>query len=243
MEVLKFNLSGKMAHFKKPDVNSYAYYTFGHIPKVTLLGLIGAIIGLNGYSKQTMDGTDLPEFYQRLKDIKVGIVPPYKSKGYFSRKIQVYNNSVGYANKDGNLIVREQWLEDVSWDIYLDMNDIENDVRMKIVEYILNGKAVYTPYLGKNDHFAIINDAKLVDMEKQDGIEYIDSLFSVKKYELDDETKDDKLPFLYKDYITTKMHKCGELYLFEELGFTNRIVLNSSDAVLFRDGEKIVEFI
>ena len=49
MKAIKFNLSGKFAHFKKPDVNSYAYFTYSHIHKVALLGILGAILGLKGY--------------------------------------------------------------------------------------------------------------------------------------------------------------------------------------------------
>jgi CRISPR-associated protein Cas5h len=49
MKALSFNLSGNFAHFKKPDVNSYAYFTYSHIHKVALLGIIGAILGLEGY--------------------------------------------------------------------------------------------------------------------------------------------------------------------------------------------------
>ena len=33
MEALQFTLSGKDAFFKKPEVNTYHYYTFGQIHK------------------------------------------------------------------------------------------------------------------------------------------------------------------------------------------------------------------
>uniref|UniRef100_UPI003AF8E80C CRISPR-associated protein Cas5 n=1 Tax=Campylobacter fetus TaxID=196 RepID=UPI003AF8E80C len=53
MRAVSFKLSGKFAHFKKPDVNEYAYFTYNNIPKPTLLGLLGAIIGLKGYAQKT----------------------------------------------------------------------------------------------------------------------------------------------------------------------------------------------
>jgi len=58
MKAISFELSGKTAFFKKPDVNAYVY---------------------------------------------------------FSKKIQIFNN----ASKEigGNLIVREQWLENAKWQI------------------------------------------------------------------------------------------------------------------------------
>ena len=40
MKALKFTLSGETAFFKKPDVNTYLYFTYGNIHKIALLGLI-----------------------------------------------------------------------------------------------------------------------------------------------------------------------------------------------------------
>ena len=51
MEAISFILSGKTAHFKKPDVNSYAYFTYNNIHKPALLGLLGAVLGLKGYAQ------------------------------------------------------------------------------------------------------------------------------------------------------------------------------------------------
>ena len=123
MEILKFALSGRTAFFKKPDVNTYYYFTYGSIHKIALLGILGAICGYSGYNRQSL-GLDkiqtYPEFYEKLKDISIGIVPK-NDKGYIPKKIQVFNNSVGYASKElgGNLIVKEQWLENPKWDIYI----------------------------------------------------------------------------------------------------------------------------
>ena len=36
MKALKFTLSGKTAFFKRPEVNTYYYFTFGNIHKVAL---------------------------------------------------------------------------------------------------------------------------------------------------------------------------------------------------------------
>ena len=51
VKTLKFELSGKYAMFKKPDVNA-VNLTFGQIHKVALMGLLGAIAGYNGYEQQ-----------------------------------------------------------------------------------------------------------------------------------------------------------------------------------------------
>ena len=49
METLKFTLAGQNAFLKKPDVNEYCYFTYGHIHKVALLGMLGAIAGYKRY--------------------------------------------------------------------------------------------------------------------------------------------------------------------------------------------------
>ena len=84
MQALKFTLSGKTAFFKRPEVNTYYYFTFGNIHKVALLGIFGAILGYQGYNNTI----ELPEFYQKLKDIKSSILP-HNKKGYFSKKYSI----------------------------------------------------------------------------------------------------------------------------------------------------------
>lgn len=63
---------------------------------------------------------EYPEFYEKLKELKISVVPENQG-GYIQKKVQVFNNSVGYASEEqgGNLIVKEQWLENPIWDIYI----------------------------------------------------------------------------------------------------------------------------
>ena len=65
MNGIKFNLSGNMACFRKPETNSSIYQTFPYIHKVALLGLLGAVIGLKGY-EQTKEN-EFPEFYRKFR--------------------------------------------------------------------------------------------------------------------------------------------------------------------------------
>jgi CRISPR-associated protein Cas5h len=167
MRAISFKLSGKFAHFKKPDVNSHTYFTYSHIHKVALLGILGAILGLKGYEsfsreKGILRG-DFPEFYEKLKDFKVAIIP---QKPYFTKKIVTFNNSVGYASKEdgGNLIVREQWLENPAWEILVLENESEEFRELK--RRLLKKEFAFIPYLGKNDHFANISDVKEIELRK-----------------------------------------------------------------------------
>jgi len=233
MKALSFEISGKTAIFKKPDVNSYAYFTYNNIHKPALLGILGAIIGLDGYTKLYDENRGLkeeklgynngyPDYYEKLKDLKVSIVPLVKN-GYFSKKIQTFNNSVGYASfeQGGNLIVREQWLENPKWQIMILENDTEE--YKKIKEYLLNKKAVYIPYLGKNDHFANIDFVKEIELSDNlyldEGL-YIDSLF-IKNGKIDGYEKEGELPFIFQEVSPISLQKDFHFYEYETLCFTN----------------------
>lgn len=185
MEILRFKLSGKNAFFKKPEVNTYCYFTYGNIHKVALLGIFGAILGYSGYTqiqdmikpkkKKTKLEPSYPEFYERLKDLKVAILP-LNEKGNIPKKIQAFNNSVGYASREqgGNLIVKEQWLENPAWEICV-LIDCEEAEKLK--DAIQNHKCVYYPYLGKNDHLADIEFISVDEAKLADGKEYIINSF------------------------------------------------------------------
>lgn len=247
-KALSFEIGGKTAIFKKPDVNSYAYFTYNNIHKPALLGILGAIIGLKGYTqlhdekkalgvkikeakgsekkllqeeKEKLDKS-YPEFYEKLKNLKISIIP-LSEHGYFSKKIQVFNNSVGYASKEmgGNLIVREQWLENPKWQIII--QDDGSDEYEKMKEYLLNKKAVFIPYLGKNDHPANIDNVKEIKLNDKLYLEkglYIDSLF-IKNGEIDGYEKDDEIPFVFQEVSPVSLQKDFHFYEYETLCFTN----------------------
>ena len=193
MKVLGFRLSGKTAFFKKPEVNSYIYFTYGNIHKIALLGIFGAILGYGGHTQKYAQinrkeplKESYPEFYERLSELKISIVPNAEH-GIFQKKIQSFNNSVGYASREqgGNLIVKEQWLERPSWDIFvlLDCKEAES-----LCDAILSKRSVYIPYLGKNDHYADISDARVIDCgELRTGEGRIDSLFLKEKGKLQED--------------------------------------------------------
>lgn len=235
MDALKFSLGGKTAFFKKPDVNTFYYFSYGNIHKVALLGILGAICGFPGYNSQSLDKTLVyPEFYEKLKDIKVGIVPK-NDKGYISKKIQIFNNSVGYASKElgGNLIVKEQWLENPKWDIYILMDEnVPGDLKERLTKL----KFKYIPYLGKNDHVANITDVEVIEnIQKLDHADRIDSLFikgifCIKNIEDDlfgddDENEDvweEKIiPFKYEEMLPISLEETTNKYNLDTFMYTN----------------------
>ena len=224
METIKFELTSNMAIIRKPDSNE-TYYTYNFPHKIMLLGLLGAIIGLNGYNYYLLQKNlgkkvdELPEFYTKLKNLKIGIKPKI-GKENFSRKIQTFNNSVGYASKEvgNNLIVKEQWLEKPTWIIYI-LED-EGEEYQKIKEYLIDRKCEYIPYIGKNDHFADIKNVEIKEVQNVDKISKIDSIFEEKIAEKRDTLLDEILGF---DNRPNKNYLYGELLpieLNERIGYS-----------------------
>ncbi len=233
MEALKFILKGKTAFFKNPEVNTYYYFTYGNIHKPALLGLFGAILGYQGYES---DFDIYPEYYEKLKDISVSIVPN-KENGHFYRKIQYFNNSVGYASHEqgGNLIVKEQWLENPEWTIYVQIN---NEESQKLAQMILNKQCIYTPYLGKNDHLATIQDAKLIQLQEQKSSDIqIHSLSIASAIQFHWRTA----MFKYEEYLPISLKESTNHYQLEKMLLTDASV-KESDIPIYTDGEKNVTF-
>lgn len=225
MEILRFTLSGKQAFFKKPDVNTYYYFTYGHIHKVALLGMFGAILGYEGYGASAFQKEiTFPEFYEKLKDIQIAVVP-YADKGCFPRKIISFNNSVGYASKEkgGNLIVREQWLENPQWYIYV---MLDCDEAKKIADSILGKTCIYTPYLGKNDHLADITEAGIISGELIPGeqVSQIDSLFVKGQANVDIDDVLQEKPYKYEESLPVALDE-RNMYCLKKLVLTNLPVI------------------
>lgn len=217
-KALKFTLSGQTAFFKRPEVNAYYYFTFGNIHKVALLGIFGAILGYQGYN--TTKDSGLPEFYKKLKDLKISIIPKNQN-GYFSKKIQYFNNSVGYASNElgGNLIVKEQWLENPVWDIVV---LLDCDEANKLADALLNNRCVYIPYLGKNDHPANITHVEIIDLkQKRINEEKVICLFPKDLFEESDEQDDF---YNYQEILPIGLENDTGMYRYEIFIHTNRFM-------------------
>lgn len=234
LETIKFDLYAKMAIIKKPESNE-VYFTYNFPHKIMLFGILGSIIGLNGYNYGALrkylgkQVNELPEFYDKLKTFKIAIIPKIQGNN-FNRKIQVFNNSVGYASKENgnNLVVQEQWLEDPCWQIYI----LENSTKeyKKIKDYLLNKKCEYIPYVGKNEHFANIKNVEILETSIEKNQSHIDSLFdedilsnktiissNIIGFQIDDEKE-----YKYKEILPTKLNEKIGYCDFKAFIFTNK---------------------
>lgn len=161
MYCLKFLLRGKHAFFKYPNFN-IINFTYSHIHKPALLGLLGAIVGYNGYRSISEDDV-YPEYYKKLKNLKISIVP--KSER-FIKTYYTFNNTSGTAcntKRIENLVTTFQILENVQWDIYIldDGSNVYNILKNRM----LMSESVFTPYLGNNSFLATIENVEIINIE------------------------------------------------------------------------------
>lgn len=147
-KLISIDIKAEFGLLKKPDTNEPVYLTFNIAHKPALLGIFGAIIGLQGFKKHG----ELPEYYQKLRDLKIGIQPLDHENGNYQKTVITYNNTTGLASDEqgGILMVSEQTLIAPSFKIYL-LIDAEDEYQQKLYEYLKENKAEYLPYLGKND--------------------------------------------------------------------------------------------
>lgn len=174
-KVISFDLKADFAFFKKPDFNDGLQLSYNMLHKPALLGILGAIIGLEGYKQKG----ELPKYYQLLKNLPIGIEPleGYHERGNFQKTALKYTNGVGYANADGNLLVEEAMLIKPAYRCYLQL-DIADEIQAALYTNLISSEFEYLPYLGKNEFQAWIEnvlqwDAKLLEPNSNFSIDSI----------------------------------------------------------------------
>lgn len=182
-KLISIDLHAQFGFLKKPDINDGIYLSYNMLHKPALLGILGAITGLKGYSTEgAMEPTDIPEYREEFEELKIAIQPLNSDNGNFSKEVIKYTNTVGYASEEqgGVLIVDEQTLICPSYRIYL-LLDTGNEIQRVLLSRLENGEAEYIPYLGKNDHqlwWKNFQEWKILDEDYKPIQEFkIDSIF------------------------------------------------------------------
>lgn len=238
MKALQFELYGSSATFGSLETVGDTKFTYDHIPKTALIGLIGCILGLNGYNAaknmQTLSGkkpkTDevvLPEYYLALKDFKVAI-KPNSTSGTFEKERHKMTNTSGIASskqKEGRtLIYNQEWLMDVSWTITVLDNGSKEYQALK--EHLVNETAVFIPYLGAASHTANFGQVQEIEVtplsDESDSILedtlLIDSLFPMETIEYIEPTP--KNSKYYRGYLPIALDDNGR-HMTQELFYSH----------------------
>jgi len=148
-KLISIDLEATFGFFRKPDINDGVSLSYNMLHKPALLGILGAILGLEGYTQTGV----VPEYYQELQHLPIGIAPLNHEKGNFNKTVIKYSNTTGYANKRATFLTEEATLIAPAYRCYL-LLDMNESLQQTLYQYLKNGQAEYIPYLGKNEFSA-----------------------------------------------------------------------------------------
>ena len=130
--IFSFSLSGKFAHFNFPFTNKkYLKKSYSLLPRTTLLGIFGAILGMNGFQNFN---NRLPEYYQKLQHIPMSIC----LNNYLVKELIKYNSLNSFADNSpngDNVIMQEEILLNPKYRILLILDD-SNEIDSKIISVL-----------------------------------------------------------------------------------------------------------
>ena len=148
-KLISIDLKSDFGFFRKPDANNTVNLSYNMLHKPALLGIFGAIVGLEGYKEKGK----IPQYYEVLNVLKIGIEPLDHEKGNFQKTIIKYSNTVGYANNGSTYLTEEATLIKPSYRVYVLLN-LDDETQHLLYEYLKEDKAEYLPYFGKNEFSA-----------------------------------------------------------------------------------------
>lgn len=148
-KLISIDLKADFGFFRKPDVNNTINMSYNMLHKPALLGIFGAIIGLEGYKEKGK----MPAYFDALKDVQIGIEPLLHEKGNYQKTSIKYSNTVGYANNGSTYLTEEATLIKPAYRVYA-LLDLENTHHSLLYENLQEGKAEFLPYFGKNEFAA-----------------------------------------------------------------------------------------
>lgn len=144
-KLVSFTVKSDFGMFKKPDTNDKIFITYNIIPRPYILGILGAIMGYGGHA-QSVNKNKVPEYYEKLKDIRVAIAPSADNGGIFKKEFLLFNNTCNGETKN----ITEQTLVNPAYNIYLEL-DCSLYAHKKLFARLKRNKATYLPYMGKNE--------------------------------------------------------------------------------------------
>lgn len=170
-KLISIDLKADFGFFRKPDANNMVNLSYNIIHKPALLGILGAIVGLEGYREKNT----LPSYYNVFRDIKIGIQPLEDEKGCFKKTNIKYSNTVGYANNKETFLTEEMTLVNPRYRVFI-LIDTENEWHKKLSDNLSGARSVFIPYFGKNEFTAWWEKESYKEYEYEEGAPTSDSI-------------------------------------------------------------------
>lgn len=173
-EVLSFNLKAPFAFFcDKSGLEFNSSY-----PSLTptfIKGMLGSILGLEGF--KDFNKNNCVQYLEDLKHLNIGIeLNNYK----------IVQSPIKFADatllnitnvKNRPTLIGYSCLNNIDYTVYIIL-DTNKEIDLQLKDFLIEGKSVYPPYLGKNEFSCSFSDIKVFDFIecKEENI-FIDSLY------------------------------------------------------------------
>lgn len=238
MKLISFDIESNFGFFRKPESNNTLNVSYNMIHRPAILGILGAIIGLEGYKEKGK----FPEYYKRLNHLKIGITPLNHEQGNYLKTPIKYLNTVGYANKGATFLTEELTLIAPKYRVYLLLN-LNSDDDTSLYNSLKSKKTEFIPYFGKNEftawwdnfleyEFSLVNSERHLSGKLEtlfirnqiirDSVEEDNSSF----LDMMDADDFDEVPFMYFERLPVDFDMDLIQYQMEEMVFTNYKIKN-----------------
>ncbi|MEB2630193.1 hypothetical protein SOP94_17190 [Peribacillus frigoritolerans] len=179
MDTYSFDISSEFGYFQWSKTKGDNRITNLFISKTDVLGILGAIIGLDGYAQEYFREKNKSEkkavFYNSLKGLQISIVPKREP---FLFEDHLIHRHLNHVNKKGSLMVKIFGLIKPSYKVFIQQGNVSRDVFGKLVKYLSKGWAEFIPYAGKNNfpiEISSFQKEHLQSLSEQEMV--VDSLF------------------------------------------------------------------
>lgn len=178
-ECLSFTVSGSWAHFRRIDTTTEKL-TYRVIPRTTVAGLIAAVLGeprdsyYDTFAREASAIAISPQSSLETMSIPMLTLPTeegdIKTAEGVSGKTVVDPETTGEERKRRTF----EYVVDPSYRIDVVLEDRPTFARL--AELLTSGRSVYTPYLGKSECLASIDDVTTTTVEAVESADAVDSI-------------------------------------------------------------------
>ena len=179
MSIVAFKLWGDYAHFSHP-ATIYSSLTYPIPPKTTIMGFLGALIGVDEYYK-------LNNILYSIKVNKEIVKKSFVFNGIKFALASSMHLKEGYQDASQKKQFYRELICAPEYIVFLDLSFLEDDLKNKIITALKEHKSCYTPYLGINFCIADFEWIEIKEIE----------LIKDEIYEIDTFTKQED--FLFKE--------------------------------------------
>jgi len=217
MKLLIFDLMGKIAHFRKMDMNSSSM-SYSFPPRTTIAGLLAGIMGLERDSYYEL-------FSSEHCNIAISVRSPIRKivqtvNYMFVKDPGDVNNYKGHTQIPLEFILPDGNIENLRYRIYFQHNEL--NIHQTIKERIKNNRYVYPPYLGISEMLGRIEwigetEGTWMESEKPIQIHTIARISQIKErtIKITAETQFYK-EYMTRDFTRERTIKEVDYYLYEK---------------------------